>query len=160
MKIAEIYKLENNNTNKCFLIKDGIFWWAYEKSAMLFCRHIKDYRITEKYFKNIKASLAYLGFPSSILDNNLTKCKKKGFEIKRNTELIEIIGFDGIEGFEDWKDQFNEKEIEFNVKKENDKTEIENIVFDKIRRFAVIESSPMDCQRFIIELQNIVNGAI
>jgi hypothetical protein len=36
MKVFDIYKLENSNANKCYLIKDGIFWRAWEKSAMLF----------------------------------------------------------------------------------------------------------------------------
>jgi len=35
MKIQEINKLEEDNTNNCFLIKEGLFWRAYEKSALL-----------------------------------------------------------------------------------------------------------------------------
>jgi hypothetical protein len=35
MKISEIIKLEKDNTSKCYLTKDGMFWRAYEKSAFL-----------------------------------------------------------------------------------------------------------------------------
>jgi len=61
MKINEIITFEAENTSSIILHKEGLFWRAYEKSAFLFIRHIKEYQITKKYYKNVKAEIVYLG---------------------------------------------------------------------------------------------------
>jgi hypothetical protein len=35
MKMQEVVTIEKDNTNNCYLIKEGLFWRAYEKSAFL-----------------------------------------------------------------------------------------------------------------------------
>jgi hypothetical protein len=65
MKIKEIVKLEEDNHDKCYLIKEGLFWRAYEKSAFWFVDKLRSYMITKKHFKGLNADVAYIGFPDT-----------------------------------------------------------------------------------------------
>jgi hypothetical protein len=158
MKITDIQILEATNTNSCFLIKEGIFWRAYERSAMVFCNHIKKYQVTKKYFKVITGDLIYLGFPDQILDEILSLCENK--EIKRHEKLIEINGFDESNGFDTWKSSvdYAEHVIEnkLNAKLNGDIYK----VIERIRQYPIAERTPIESQLFIIELQNLINGTI
>lgn len=42
MKIKDILQIEQENTDNISLLKEGIFWRAYEKSAYLFTLYIKE----------------------------------------------------------------------------------------------------------------------
>lgn len=167
MKIQEILNLEHDNVSTCNLIKDGIFWRAYEKSAMLFVSHIRKYSTTKRYFKIVKGYVVYLGFPDSSKPEVLEIAVEKGFSINKNENQISIGGIDEMDGFEKWKDEIpvyasekkpqnlNEPVVGYSTKVENN-TDLQN----RIMRFPIAERTPMDCQKFIIELQNIVNGTV
>lgn len=45
MKIKEILKIVRENTDSIILLKEGIFWRAYERSAYRFVKHLKLLRI-------------------------------------------------------------------------------------------------------------------
>jgi hypothetical protein len=160
MKIGEIQQLELGNDKSCFLIKDGIFWRAYEKSAMFFVQQIKNYQLTRKYFKNIGTEMVYLGFPDKALNDVLALCTAKEFEVRQNNEMLEIAGFDYHEGFDSWKktvektepSTVSEESVEYNT--------VSGTVFRKILDFPLAERTPLDCQNFILELKNTINGTV
>jgi hypothetical protein len=167
MKIQEILNLEHENSNTCNLIKDGIFWRAYEQSAMLFVSHIRKYTTTKKHFKIVKGYVVYLGFPDSSLPKVLEIAGEKGFSINKNEKQISIGGFDEMDGFEKWKDEIPVYAIENKPQNLNEPevgygaiVEANNDLQNRIMRFPIAERTPMDCQKFIIELQNIINGTI
>ncbi len=115
MKIIDILKIENNNKNSIFLIKEGIFWRSYEYSAWRFIMNIKDYQVLKKYVKTVKQDIVYLGFPDSILEQILKSVETihvsshdssnhdSSLNVIKNEKLIEIKGFKDAEGFEQWK---------------------------------------------------------
>ncbi len=45
MKIFDIVKKEKDNSNIVLLHKEGLFWRAYERSAFLFVKYIKEYQV-------------------------------------------------------------------------------------------------------------------
>jgi len=71
MKIAEILKLEQNNTENIILHHEGLFWRAYEWSAFRFVKHLKPYQITKKHIKSVKTDIVYCGFPQNALNQAL-----------------------------------------------------------------------------------------
>ena len=167
MKIAEIHKLELHNKDCCILVKDGIFWRAYEKSAMWYCSHVKEYQIIAKYYKNIQAKMVHIGFPYTVLDSTLEQCKKKGFKINRSENLIEISGFEGGEGFDNWKSQFQEitpsvaeNKAGYAISKRPLQDVDMETVEDKLRQFPIANKTPMECQQFLFKLQEQINGNI
>jgi len=149
MKISGILDIENKNSGKIFLHKEGLFYRAYEKSAFLFVQHIKEYSISKKYYKNVNAEVVYCGFPGNTLNEILKLAKNK--TISKNDKQITISGFElNKQEFKLWKDN-----IEI-VKNEKDQTGFENLsgLSDKIRNFRVANKTPIECQQFLIELQN------
>jgi len=68
MQIKDIVSLEKDNHANIYLLREGLFWRAYEKSAYLFTSHIKPYQLNKKYYKNVDCELVYCGFPRTALD--------------------------------------------------------------------------------------------
>jgi hypothetical protein len=162
MKMQEINKLEEDNTNKCYLIKDGIFWRAFEKSAFWFVNNLKPYAITKKHFKVLNANVAYLGFPDSVLNELLIIAETKSLTVNKQEKLVTISGFEISDGFERWKDEIlYQTPDNQNISLVNEPVEnYDSGLIDKIRKFPVAERTPIECQQFIIELQNTINGTI
>lgn len=60
MDIKEILVVEQQNT-QIILHKRDLFWRAYEKSAFLFVRNIKEFQIIKKsFYKNMIQNVVYL----------------------------------------------------------------------------------------------------
>lgn len=154
MSISEILKLEIQNTN-VLLHKEGIFWRAYERSAFLFIKNIKEYQLTKKFYKNVNQEIVYLGFPQTSFSNIEELCKSLKLSIKKKENQIIITGIEQskINSFNDWK-----KEIPiYQNSKTFPKLALENKIAGKIRNFSVVSKTPIECQQFIIELQNELN---
>jgi len=54
MTVKEIIELEEHNSDKIYLLKEGIFYHAYNRSAMRLNISFKPYKVHSKYIKNIK----------------------------------------------------------------------------------------------------------
>jgi hypothetical protein len=66
--INTILEIERENTDKIHLFREGLFLKAYQRSALLFLRNIKDYKVLKMNFKAADSDVVSLGFPSSLLD--------------------------------------------------------------------------------------------
>jgi hypothetical protein len=167
MKVSDIQRLEHSNFNCCYLVKDGIFWRAWEKSAMLFVENIKTYQVTRKQYKGIKTTMVYIGFPDSNLNPIIEKCKSLDLLIERSDDLIKISGFGIQNGYEEWKTKIEgilpavaENSTDYGLKEKNKKTHDFTSLEEKIRHFPIASKTPMDCQQFLYELQNQINGTL
>jgi hypothetical protein len=108
MSLKEILEVENGNKDSIYLIKEGIFWRGYERSAYYFVKNIKEFKLLKRYFKVISGDLVYLGFPDDVLDKILIIAKGLGKTlIQKDEKLIEIKGFEEIDDFEEWKSRIN-----------------------------------------------------
>ncbi|OFY87783.1 MAG: hypothetical protein A3F72_02775 [Bacteroidetes bacterium RIFCSPLOWO2_12_FULL_35_15] len=81
MGVKEKIAQELNNENSIYLLKEGIFWRAYNQSAMRFVNNLKPLKIIRKHIKKVKQDIFYCGFPESSLDNIREKAVEKGFQI-------------------------------------------------------------------------------
>lgn len=167
MKVFDIYKLESANSNCCYLIRDGLFWRAYEKSAMHFYTTIKSYKVTKKHFKGIRATMVYIGFPDKNLGQIMEKCGELGLTTDTDGEIIKISGFDTQHGLEQWKSQFEEiqggvaEEMpEYGAANQDSMTRNSSKIEEKIRKFPLAGKTPVECQQFLYELQNQINGTL
>ena len=75
MTVKEIIQIENGNHNTIILLREGIFWRAYEKSAYAFSMQIHPYKPTRKWVIAVKQDVVSLGFPVSAAGNVLNGCK-------------------------------------------------------------------------------------
>ena len=101
MKIKEILALEKENQNQIILLKEGIFWRAYNMSAFLFTKNIEEYKVTKKYRKVVNAEIVYLGFPHTVLEKILEKAKinftvileeEKKLVLQLNSKIYTALG--------------------------------------------------------------------
>ncbi|MBR6130337.1 MAG: four helix bundle protein [Bacteroidales bacterium] len=112
MKIKEIVQLEarNRDDNKIWLVRDGIFYRAYEYSAMRFYEKIAPFKISARRYKNEGVTLCYLGFPIKNLQAILQKAKfDPSVFVSVNQNLACLEGFPLETDFDIWKNSQVEK---------------------------------------------------
>ena len=155
MKILDILELEQENT-QIILHKEGMFWRAYEHSAFLFVKHIKEYSLTKKFYKNVKQEVVYLGFPKNSISKIENICKKQNLSFTEENNQIKIIGLKAFDknDFLSWKNNITISESESVAQSPCPHSLKENEIIEKIRKFLVISKTPIECQAFIVELQS------
>ena len=155
MGISGILELEQKNT-QIILHKEGLFIRVYERSAYLFVKHIKAYNLTKKFYKNVKQEVVYLGFPKGSFSKIEAICKEQGLIKEEKNNQIKITGFTGFEenDFVNWKNNIALIESERVVQNPRSHSLKENKIIEKLRDFSVVNKTPIECQAFIVELQN------
>lgn len=104
MKIDEIYLLENKNPTTIHLIRDRLFYQAYERSAFYFVKYFREYKVHSKFFKKIDTEMVYLGFPDRTLAALEDETEKLGYVWHTIDEnRIDIEGIPLTKDFELWK---------------------------------------------------------
>lgn len=75
-KLTDILDVEKRRTTpeshrKLYLWADGTFFRAYEWSAWLCVRYIKQFKVTKRMVKSVGADMLFVGFPQTSLDKFL-----------------------------------------------------------------------------------------
>lgn len=81
MNLKEKIDAEQQDKPLVLLYMEGMFWKAYEQSAMRFTKEIKAYKLQKRFFKNVNSEVVSLGFPDGSLQEVL-----KGREFTRINE--------------------------------------------------------------------------
>lgn len=148
MKLSEVLLLESNNNETIHLLKDGLFWRAYDLSAFLFVTHIRKYQLTKKFYKNVNAEIVHLGFPDTVLEDTL-----KGLalaNIQRDEKLIIIKGYRYEKlHYDNWKASISLKTGKATNSPSNNNTG----VLHRITTFDTLNKTPFECQQFLVNLQ-------
>jgi hypothetical protein len=108
MKIQEIASFEQTNRTTILLVREGLFWRAYGRSAQLFCAHIRAFQVKRRTVKATETVLVYIGFPHMILADILAQAVRKG-AIERSLSGVEgplndihLEGFSECGDFASW----------------------------------------------------------
>ena len=152
MKIEDNLKKEDQNKDKIYLYAEGIFWKAYERSAFLFFKNLKSYNVKTRFYKKVNRDVKYLGFPMSSL-NKIINDNYTVNEIVPEKELSisGLVPVNMIE-YEEWCTKQS-------VNNENTKSDCDDLM-SRISHFPVLQKSPLECQNFIIQLQNEIHGTV
>jgi hypothetical protein len=107
MKTQEILNFEQAQSNLITLMKDGMFWRAYDQSAFLLINH---------FWPGLKVNggpvqaaggkeVYYVGFPDASLKKVLDRIPEVGdaFLMEQTNNRISIANVPHIDGFEEWK---------------------------------------------------------
>jgi hypothetical protein len=103
MKTEDILSVEESGENRINLVRDRLFWQAWNRSAFLFVTHIKKYHVHKRFVQKVSQDVAWLGFPKNVLAEIEKTAKSNGwlFEQKSSDHII-ISGVPQASGYEKW----------------------------------------------------------
>jgi len=103
MKIEEILNLESQRKG-LMLVRDRLFWQAWEYSAFLFVNHLRPYRIHRKIIKKVGEEVVWLGFPRTSLELVIADAVKLGGKVTyKDDDCVLLEAMPALDGFEQWK---------------------------------------------------------
>jgi hypothetical protein len=103
MKTEEILSIEESAENRINLVRDRLFWQAWNRSAFLFVTHIKKYQVHKRFVQKVAQEVAWLGFPKNALPNIEKVAKEKGWSFEqKSSDYIIIGGVPATNGYEKW----------------------------------------------------------
>jgi len=162
MTAKEIIQLENGNLTRIFLLREGIFWKAYEKSAFAFFNQIHPYKPVRKWLQVLRGDLVSLGFPMASEDVVL----KDVNVLLREDDRIVLSALPVVpDQFTEWKES-----VPLVVHKSENVPLVRTVsslnknaftsqscsyegMADSIRRFNIANKTPVDCMLFLMELK-------
>jgi len=104
MKIKDILDMEKTNLSGITLLKEGMFYRAYNRSAMRMSTKIRALKVNTKLIKYVGQTVMYCGFPDSVLPGIRNLCERKNYiwNVRGETR----IDIDGVvttdEDYEGW----------------------------------------------------------
>ena len=104
MNTQATLKFENNDGNEVHLVRDRLFWQAWEHSAFLFSKYFRKYQPHHKFIQKVAKDLVYLGFPKNVLSDLQLTSKQKGFvyEVIDDDHIV-IRNVPNVDGYDEWK---------------------------------------------------------
>lgn len=150
MTAKGIMELERENLHTIILLREGIFWKAYEKSAYAFHHQIQPYKLSKKHVPSVNGELVSLGFPTGVTDNLLS-----GRKVLLSEDYKMIIESESIDlaAFEAWKEQIP---LMAPVVKETvtvpQPTDVVKII-QNIKLFNLESKTPVECMLFLMDIK-------
>ncbi|MDR1882785.1 MAG: hypothetical protein LBR26_08405 [Prevotella sp.] len=144
------------------LFKEGVFWIGYEMSAYLLCL-VRPLQTTKKPVKVAGMEVVRVGFPQTSLEGFLERfrvCERTESYIR--AEPSEIVG-EAV--FEQWKQELPAYAPKCVAIVENETPAVAPIpsmalsaftpdaLYKRVREFRLSAATPMECMRFVEELQ-------
>ncbi len=177
-KLSEIIDVERQRTTpetmrQIRLWPDGNFYRAYEWSAWLCVRYIRQFKVTKRFVKNINADMVFIGFPKTSFD----KFQLEGAQIDDlgETGLLMTLP-DGLvhpdsedttleTEFNDWKTTIplaTKEEIpkEKTVYADNGKPVTLTGIMRRLMEYQVENHSPIDCMLFLTDVKQQLSALL
>lgn len=162
MTVKNIVELELSNTNSIYLLREGIFYRAYNRSAMRMVIHIHPYKVHSKWVKNVAETIYYCGFPQQSIEKVKQKALSNGHSINDEDEKNYVIsGITANDNYENWQNQqtaYSIEQVSNVVKEEQVKyVSVKGIeIIDKIRAYSLENSTPMQTMLFVQQLKQMI----
>ncbi len=152
------------------LVREGLFWRAYEQGAFALCKYVHPFKVTSRFYKGLGQWLCYVGFPDTALQKWTSKrtVTKQSDKLLR-LQLTEAEQKDVIASFSEWKEQqvgatrANEPQHNTYASAGHSVSQpmrrqlsVEQEVMLRLRTFPLERSSPLDCMNFVAELKSLL----
>ena len=161
---AEKYRSEPDQQRQILLWPDGSFFRAYEWSAWLCVRYVKQFKPTRREIKSVGTDMIFVGFPKTSLERFTTEglmdvqtCDDGRCILTLREELVMPDNGSTLE--QDYQNWRNTISITPGKEKEKDSLRIPanpvslTGIMKRILEFPVESSTPIDCMQFIAELK-------
>lgn len=175
-KLSEILEAEKRRSeaqqlSQILLWSDGSFYRAYEWSAWLCVRYLKQFKVTKRSIKSVGSDMVFVGFPQKslekfILDGStvIPSGDKGDCVMTLPDNLVEADAGSTLEqDYQNWRST-----IPLTVSKEPDKEQLRiptnpvslTGIMKRIIEFPVESSTPIDCLHFIVELKKSASAML
>lgn len=173
-QIIQIIEIEKERTAEnravIHLYRDGAFWRAYNWSAWLCHRFVKEFKVIHKSTKNIEESFLYVGFPVTSLENHFGSFEIWDADEKAKDVLLphsvipesmdlEIMATDYMA----WKDAqpLTESKVKQKSDAKSEQTVLSAVsgktpttitaIMQSILSFPLEQNSPLQCMMFLAD---------
>ena len=147
MTILDKVTLQQQDTTKIFVFKEGLFYKAYNEGAFLL--KDKNYKITVKQIKSIENEVLSIGFPISVLEK--LKENRQPEEYDNYCSLQSNIVF-SLLLYEEWY----QNQIA-NIKREDSKYLEEYTLKDTIKNYPLANKTPIEVFIWVAKLQKLIS---
>lgn len=181
-KLSEIIDHERQRTTpesmrQIRLWAEGNFYRAYEWSAWLCVRYIRQFKVTKRYIKSVKAEMVFVGFPKSSLEKfylegaQMDDLGEIGMMMTLPEGLVHPDSEDStLEAeFNDWKttvaltggaDEENEKKDKYGQAGGGGKPMTLTAIMRRVMEYQVEQHSPIDCMMFLAEVKQQLSALL
>lgn len=156
MTTGEILKSEKNNSGTIHLHPEGMFYKAYEASALLLRKSGVELQPVKKSVKKENCSIVAVGFPIGQLEARMANLKRESDTPAGHPAFRALVTVTDEE-VEAWKDELEEQQPKgVKTKAAPSFTENERLVLERLRSFNVASNSPLEAMSFLNELVNLL----
>lgn len=172
-QLADIVAAEKTRTDfrahrEIRLYGDGSFYRAYEWSAWLCCRYVRQNKVTRRFVKLLGADVVYIGFPRTSLQkyvlegSEVEECADGSVVLRLPTTLFppesecETLPTD----FEAWRGHLPPPDAKTERKKENENETQQTVqpvspigIMQQLLAFPIESRTPIDCMLFLAEIK-------
>lgn len=92
MDLKQKLALETAESNNIYLYREGLFWKAYERSAIKFIQTITAYQVNTRFCKVVNMEVISLGFPDTVLPGILENREYEKIDEKRLAIRSVLLG--------------------------------------------------------------------
>jgi len=161
MTVKEIIAIELANTHSIYLLKEGMFYRAYNRSAMRMVSYLKPFKVNHKYVKTVQQEIFYVGFPCTSLASIKNQLIDKGWSIveapKDGAGFDQVIVLSEVSNREEDYQMWVENQLQHSLTTCPTVQSLEK----QIDEFSIENATPMDALLFVNKLkQQIRNGNV
>lgn len=155
--------------SEVLLVREGLFWRAYEQSALALCELVQPFKQSTRYVKCVAQWVCHVGFPDAARDKWLASRQVKVVSDKMIAFCLTESERQGIDNaFAKWK-RGQVAEAAKNVETTQTacgesspsyaqcrKGGTESEVIQMIRSFAVENATPLACMNFVANIKQML----
>lgn len=147
MTILDKVTLQQQDTTKIFLFKEGVFYKAYNEGAFLL--QDKNYKVAVKKIKSIENEVLSIGFPVSVFE----KLKDEFvFEFFDKYAVYNTNTFFNKELYNDWHNKVVKESFK------TSKTETEFYIVEQLKKYPLANKTPMEVFMWVANLQKMISN--
>ena len=152
MTILEKVSIQNQDSTKIYLFKEGIFYKAYNEGAFL----LKDrnYKVAVKKIKGIENKVLSIGFPISILNRIVENGVSE--EVHENYVSFQTHIVFSDKSYHQWRS--NLTELEKNKANLSNNIGDYNTLIDSIKNYPLANKTPIEVFNWVSELQKSISS--
>lgn len=180
-KIGDILDLEKkrgsaDEMRSIYLWPDGTFYRAYEWSAWLCVRYIRQFKVTKRMFKALKTDMLFIGFPQTSLE----KFKPETAVVNELPDKCVVLVLPEVmvtpdsdstleADYQNWRTTIplaESKEAKISAEQQSLPARANNGsvsmtgIMKQILEFPVESHSPIDCMLFLVDVKKYISSLL